>query len=162
MGYGTFMPNTNGYGYGNQYFAQPMQQPMQPMQMQNVQQPQMQPMQRMSELQGKAVESLDVVKAIEIPLDGSISYFPLADGTAIITKKLQMDGTSKITIYKPVTEQEETVEKLQYVTVEDFNKKIKEVDVSSFKDEIKNMKRQIEDLTEDVKDINKDMKKRKD
>lgn len=75
MGYGTFMPNTNGYGYGNQYFAQPMQ-PMQPMQMQNVQQPQMQPMQRMSELQGRIVDSIDTVKGIEIPLNRICFLFP--------------------------------------------------------------------------------------
>lgn len=68
MGYGTFMPNTNGYGYGNQYFAQPMQQ----MPMQNMQQPQMQPMQNMQrvpELQGRIVDSIDTVKGIEIPLN---------------------------------------------------------------------------------------------
>lgn len=78
----------------------------------------------------------------------------------IITKQLMMDGTSKTVIYKPITEPEETSEKPEYLTVDDFNKKIKEV--SSFKDEIKTIKRQIEDLTEDVKDINKDIKKRKD
>lgn len=48
--------------------------------------------QPVSGLQGKSVDSLDVVKAMDIPLDGSISYFPLTDGSAIITKQLQMDG----------------------------------------------------------------------
>lgn len=70
MGYGNF--NGYGYGYGNQYFSQPMQ-PMQQMSMpmQNMQQP-MQPMQnvqRVPELQGKTVDSIDVVKAMEIPLN---------------------------------------------------------------------------------------------
>ena len=36
-------------------------------------------------LQGKSVESIDVVKAMDIPLDGSISYFPLTDGSAILS-----------------------------------------------------------------------------
>ena len=52
-------------------------------------------------MQGKSVESLEVAKAIDIPIDGSISYFPLTDGSAIITKQLQMDGKSKTVIYKP-------------------------------------------------------------
>ena len=69
-------------------------------------------------LQGKSVESLDVVKATEIPLDGSISYFPLTDGTAIITKQLQADGTSKTVIYKPDLEPIKPVEQPKYVTEE--------------------------------------------
>ena len=55
-------------------------------------------------LLGKAVESIDVVKATDIPLDGSISYFPLTDGSAIVSKQLQNDGTSKIIVYKPTQE----------------------------------------------------------
>ena len=39
-------------------------------------------------LQGKVVDSLDVVKATDIPYDGSVSYFPLTDHSAIITKQL--------------------------------------------------------------------------
>ena len=35
-------------------------------------------------LQGRSVDSIDVVKAVEVPLDGSISYYPLTDGTAIL------------------------------------------------------------------------------
>ena len=51
-------------------------------------------------LQGKAVDSLDVVKAMDVPLDGSITYFPKTDGTAIYTKQLQTDGTSRISTYE--------------------------------------------------------------
>ena len=45
-------------------------------------------------LQGKTVDNIEVVKATDIPLDGSVSYFPLVDGSSIITKQLQADGTS--------------------------------------------------------------------
>ena len=76
-------------------------------------------------LLGKVVDSLDVVKATDIPLDGSITYFPLIDGSAIVTKQLKMDGTSKTVIYKPI--EEEKVENPQYVTIEEFNKAIKEI-----------------------------------
>lgn len=51
-------------------------------------------------LQGKAVDSIDVVRAMDVPLDGSITYFPKADGTAIYTKQLLADGTSKINTYQ--------------------------------------------------------------
>lgn len=51
-------------------------------------------------LQGKVVDSLEVVKAMDVPLDGSITYFPKADGTIIYTKQLQKDGTSKINAYE--------------------------------------------------------------
>lgn len=80
--------NTNPYmNYGNYYNQQPMQpiQQVQPMQ-QNVYRP------TNVELQGKQVSSLEVVKATDIPLDGSISYFPLADGSLIATKQLQVDN----------------------------------------------------------------------
>lgn len=97
--YNSYMPQQNNYN--NQFMQQPMQQPMQ---MQQTMQPQMQqmPMQMQRQekiLQGKYIDNIDVMKATEIPLDGSISYFPLTDGTAIITRQLMPDGTSKTVIY---------------------------------------------------------------
>lgn len=92
-------------------------------------------------LSGKMVESEDIVKTIEIPLDGSISYFPLVDGSAIITKQLQRDGTSKLMVYKPLVE-EQKEEKI-YVTYEDMNKQIKEL-----KKEIKALKKLGDDSDE--------------
>lgn len=155
-------PYMNGYmGYNNPYMAQPMQQarPVQP-------QPQVQPQQvpqynTIVGLQGKSVDSIDVVKAMDIPLDFSVSYFPLTDGSAIITKQMQTDGTSKIVVYKP-TEEKEPEKKVEYITNEQFDDAMKKVDNKDLKDEIKTMKRQIEDLTEDMKEISKDLKKRKD
>ena len=77
-----------------------------------------QPMNTTLGLFGKVVDSADVVKVTDIPLDGSTSYFPLTDGSAILTKKLQLDGTSKITVYKPVIEEEKPIQK--YVTFDDL------------------------------------------
>lgn len=110
-------------------------------------------------LQGKSVDSLEVIKAMDIPLDGSTSYFPLIDGSAIVTKQLQQDGTSKITIYKPIEAEEAittkyvTTEELEnkingikYVTLEDLENKIKEIkipDTKSLQDDIKSLKKQI-------------------
>ena len=81
-------------------------------------------------LLGKVVDNMEVVKAVDIPLDGSISYYPLADGTAILSKQLQQDGTSKIVVYRP-----EEQKQIKYVTENDLN---------NVKDEIKALKEQLE------------------
>ena len=105
-------------------------------------------------LLGKSVESIDVVKAMDIPLDGSTSYFPLTDGSAIVTKKIQNDGTSKTIVYKPV--EEESKSQPVYVTMEDVEKKMKEFDsngeIKSVKEELKNLKKQIKEIKLDMND----------
>lgn len=120
------------------------------------QQPNMQNMQNMYKpnlgLQGKSVDSLEVVKAIDIPLDGTISYFPLADGTAIVTKQLQQDGTSKTIIYKPVEDDKKPQPK--YVTIDEVNNAIRNAnrddkDIKELRDEIKNIKRMVRDMSYD-------------
>lgn len=105
-------------------------------------------------LQGKTIDNLDAVKSADIPLDGSISYFALADGTAIATKNIQPDGTSKIVIFKPVSENEKTDEP-KYVTESVLNDKIKDFnikDIKDIKEELKSLKRQVEDITDDLKE----------
>lgn len=102
------------------------------------------PMRYNSGLQGKSIDNLEVVKAMDIPLDGSISYFPLVDGTAIVTKQLQQDGTSKITIFKPIEAEEAT--SVKYATIEDIENRINNIkmpDMKPLQDEIKTLKKQI-------------------
>lgn len=132
------MYNANNYGYNpyGRYMNQPIQQPIQPIEQPN--------MGVKMGLQGKQVESIDVVKAIDIPLDGSISYFPLADNTAILTKQLQTDGTSKINIYKLT--QEKDISQPNYATLEDLDKKFKQIDLSDLEDDIKDLKNEIKKL----------------
>ena len=134
--------------YGNPYFAQQQrfQQPMinQPTQPQPYI-PTMQPINNPTSLLGKAVESVDVVKAMDIPFDGSISYFPLTDGSAIITKQLQTDGTSKMVVYKPV--QEDKKDAIQFATLEDIENAINDLDLSD-----------IQDIRDDIKEIKKQLK----
>ena len=125
------------------------------MQAQQRTQEQYQPMQynRQPSLLGKIVDNIEVVKAIDIPLDGSTSFFPLADGTAIVSKQLQQDGTSKITIYRPITDEKQ--DKFQYITkndldaiLNDFNPK----DIKDIKEEIKSLKKRIRELTDDMEE----------
>ena len=134
-----------------QQYPQFAQQPQQPyVQPQNYPQPAL-------GLQGKSVESLDVVKAMDIPLDGSISYFPLTDGSAIITKQLQVDGTSKVTVYKPFVEPEEIKEQPKYITEEQLKELLESEpdEVEDLKEQIKELKRQLRDVTEDLKEMKK-------
>ena len=102
------------------------------------------PMRYNSGLQGKSIDNLEVVKAMDIPLDGSISYFPLVDGSAIVTKQLQQDGTSKITVFKPIEAEEAT--SVKYATIEDIENRINNIkmpDMKPLQDEIKTLKKQI-------------------
>ena len=129
--------------YNNPYIPQtqpryqPMQQPVQ----------QMQPVAPIQTgLQGKAVDSIDVVKGMDIPFDGSTSYFPLVDGTAIVTKSLQMDGTSKIVIYKPTEDVKKEIPK--YLTIEDLKKELESITIND-----------LEDLREDIDFIKEELKK---
>ena len=105
-------------------------------------------------LQGKVVDSVDVVKAADIPYDGSISYFPLADNSAIITKQLQQDGTSKVVVYKPSLENEIEKNTPKYVTESEFKEQIKDVnskEIKDLKEDIKSLKRKLEDISDDMK-----------
>ena len=117
--------------YNNQFFNQRAYQPM--YQPQQFQMPQYQP--TFQGIQGRVVDNIDVVKATEISLDGSISYFPIADGSAIVTKQLQADGTSKLVVYKPVV-----AETPKNITNEEFEK------------EITSLKKQIEEINKRLGD----------
>lgn len=98
-------------------------------------------------LNGKQVESIDVAKMIDIPLDGSVSYFPLADNSAIVTKQLQMDGKSKVMIYKPVIGEEKEMPK--YLTKSDLEAFIGDLGINTLddiKDDIESLKAQIKEI----------------
>ena len=137
----------NNYGY-NPYYQQ--QQRMQGIEQQ---QPMMttyqQPMQlaKPSSLLGKVVDNIEVVRATDIPLDGSTSYFPLRDGSSIVTKQLQMDGTSKMVVYKPAKENNDDSKK--FVTFEEMQSELAKIDIldlEDLKDEIKEIKKQLKEF----------------
>ena len=76
-----------------QQFQQAIQQPMSPTQMSGTSQ--FTPL-------GKIVESVDMVKATDIPMDGSMYYFPTADGNMIFSKQWMPNGQTRILTFKPV------------------------------------------------------------
>ena len=145
--YNQYNPYINRF-YGQQQANMP--QPMElPQQTQNVPQIGL----NRAFLNGKQVESIDIVKNLEIPLDDSISYFPLVNGTAIATKQLMQDGTSKITIYEPKTQKDDT----KFATIEDIDKRIEKIDFS----EIDDLKEEINDLKKELKELKNKLKTKK-
>lgn len=145
------------YNNYNPYFYQPQMQRQQPVdpvtQPINTQQYiQPIPINKPLGLLGKSVDSIEVVKATDIPLDGSICYFPLTDGSAIVTKQLKSDGTSKTIIYKPI--EESSASTPTFITAEELDKKISEInfdDIEELKDEFKELKKELKELRTKIK-----------
>lgn len=55
---------------------------------------------------GKVVESADIVKVTDIPMDGNTYYFPKADGSEIYSKQFMPNGQTRILTFKPLLESE--------------------------------------------------------
>lgn len=51
---------------------------------------------------GKIVDSIDVVKATDVPMDGNMYYFPKADGSEIFGKQWTTNGQTRILRFKPI------------------------------------------------------------
>ena len=150
MQFNPYMPQYGSYvpQYNNR-FQQPEQQYQQysqPSQQSYPQNPQAYPQVAIG-LQGKLIDNAEVVKVTEIPMDGSISFFPLA--------QLQTDGTSKVVVYKPSVESEKPVETPKYVTEDKVIELIQREpeEVKELKEEIRNLKRQLRDMSEDLREL---------
>ena len=136
----------NAYNpYLNRYYGQQQTNMPQPMEMSIPQQTM--PQMAINRLNGKQVDSIEVVKATDISLDGSVNYFPLIDGSAIITKQLMKDGTSKLTIYETKKEKD-----IKYVTSDEFDKKVKDYE---------ELEEQLEDIKKELKEIKSKLKTKK-
>lgn len=80
---------------------------------------------------GKIVDGIEAVKAIDIPMDGAMYYFPKADGTEIFGKQWLMNGQTRILTFKPVLDDEpnnfsHTEENLKLGVSEDFTSAVLE------------------------------------
>ena len=131
--------------YMNRFYGQQQTNMPQPMEMPIPQQTM--PQMAINRLNGKQVDSIEVVKATDISLDGSVNYFPLIDGSAIITKQLMKDGTSKITIYEPKKEKD-----IKYVTSDEFDEKVKDYE---------ELEEQLEDIKKELKELKGKLKTKK-
>ncbi len=57
-------------------------------------------------LDGRVVSSANEITPNEVPMNGSVSYFPLKDGSGIIGKKWNSDGTIDTVEFKLVEKRE--------------------------------------------------------
>lgn len=118
-------------------------------------------MQTPMSLQGRMVESQEVVKVIDAPLNGSIIYLPQTDGNAIYTKQLQTDGTSKTNVYQLSSESASPNEKLKESVSKEDIEKIYE-DISEIKKSLESSVNNIIKYLDNFKDdFTKEMSKAK-
>lgn len=96
--YGPMQPYQQQYGAAQPYMDRLAQ--LQNQAQQQAQQP------AQNYINGKIVDSLDVVKATDIPMDGNMYYFPKADGSEMYAKHWLPNGTTEIITYKPQIEKE--------------------------------------------------------
>lgn len=97
----------------NQYYQQPYMQNPYMQRMENLQQFQ-QAIQPQAQMQGannftplgKIVDSVDIVKATDIPMDGSMYYFPKADGSMVFGKQWLANGQTRILTFKAILDEE--------------------------------------------------------
>ena len=74
---------------------------------------------------GKIVDSVDIVKATDIPMDGSMYYFPKADGSEIFGKQWLANGQTRILTFKAILDGEgnnlsSEEEKLKFALSDEF------------------------------------------
>lgn len=53
------------------------------------------------QLHGRTVSQLNDVTPQDVPMDGSMAFFPLSDGTAVFGKRYNSDGTITTVRYAP-------------------------------------------------------------
>lgn len=92
------MPQVNSYMPQYQSY-QPAYNPMQ--NIQRFQQPQ-QPEQMQQGIFGKVVQSQDSIVANDVPMNGSVAFFPKSDLSEIYAKQWSADGTISTMVFKPV------------------------------------------------------------
>ena len=122
-----------------QQFQQAIQQPMVPTSMSGTNQ--FNPF-------GKIVESMDVVKVTDIPMDGNMYYFPQADGQAIYGKKFLPNGQTQILAYKPILDDNPN-------TLSENKEKF---DFGAFNELTDTFKEQLNSLTDKIDKIEKYLK----
>ena len=152
--------------YGQQQFMQPQFNPylqrMENLQQfqQAIQQPQIAPAQVQTVNQfptlGKMVESIDIVKATDIPIDGNIYYFPKADGTEIYSKTWLSNGQTRILTFKPILDDNPNTlsndeEKLKFDTIEQVLGGIQN-DIKTINEKIDKMNKSTRNKKEVVED----------
>ena len=96
----TYTPGYNAYPYNPMQRFQEQQLPQQPVQ----QVPQQQNLQIQAGINGRMVAAVEQIAANDVPMDGSVAFFPKQDLTEIYAKQWGADGSIKTVVYKPYTD----------------------------------------------------------
>lgn len=91
-----YAPQYGAYQYNPMANIQRYQQPDQ------IQQSQTMPQQIIG-INGRVVQAVENINANEVPMDGSMAFFPKQDLSEIYVKGWNADGTIKTIVYKPYT-----------------------------------------------------------
>nr|DAR25638.1 MAG TPA: hypothetical protein [Bacteriophage sp.] len=132
-------PAYQQYGY-NPYFQQP-----------RIQQPQIEPVQTVNQFQqqipsginGRVVQSVEMITANDVPMDGSAAFFPMQDMSAIFAKSWNADGTIKTVTFKPVNE---TAPQNSAQIQENLKFELSEGTVTAFMDRFDELSERLEQL----------------
>ena len=127
------------YGY-NPYFQQT-----------RMQQPQIEQVQPVNQLQqqmprgvnGRVVQSVEMITANDVTMDGSSAFFPMQDMSAIFAKSWNADGTIKTIIFKPINE---TVPQSEIQNKENLKIDLSEGAVAAFMDRFDELSERLEQL----------------
>lgn len=93
-----YMPMQNPYADRLNFLQNYQQSLQQPMQMNQQPIPQ-----QTAGINGRVVQSVENINANEVPMDGSMAFFPKQDMSEIYVKGWNADGTIKTIVYKPYT-----------------------------------------------------------
>ena len=85
-------------------------------------------------LKGRPVSSLDEARVANVDFDGSLFIFPDVANKRIYTKQINLDGTASMKIYAQV---EDTPSAPAYVTREEFDSVIKNLELTFSQQEVK-------------------------
>ena len=112
--YQNFSQMNNPYAQMNNMYAQPnnpyadrmnfLQNYQQSLQQQPMQMNQQPMPQQIAGINGRIVQAVETINPNEVPMDGSVAFFPKQDLTEIYAKQWGADGSIKTVVYKPYTE----------------------------------------------------------
>ena len=83
-----------------QNYQQNLQQPLVPTSMSGANQQAMS--QQIAGINGRMVQAVETINPNEVPMDGSVAFFPKQDLTEIYAKSWNADGTIRTLTFKPV------------------------------------------------------------
>lgn len=116
-----------------------------------MQQPQIEQVQSVNQLQqqmprgvnGRVVQSVEMITANDVPMDGSAAFFPMQDMSAILAKSWNADGTIKTVIFKPINE---TVPQNEIQNKENLKIDLSDGTVAAFMDRFDELSERLEQL----------------